>query len=116
MVENMLGSLLCFPAPGPILLDPCGSTMSETTSEAWSVEVLPSDSGEFSVYQRAHLKHMSNQIHRCLLLAEYLQLAYIGAILSFNIRLHRFGNICDSPRPYIPVAVILMQLYTFSLV
>ncbi|KAK3539490.1 hypothetical protein QTP70_009047 [Hemibagrus guttatus] len=45
MVENMLGSLLCFPAPGPVLLDPCGSTMSETTSEAWSVEVLPSDSG-----------------------------------------------------------------------
>lgn len=44
----MLGSLLCFTAPGPVLLDPCGSTMSETTSEAWSVEVLPSDSGEHS--------------------------------------------------------------------
>ncbi|XP_041429955.1 GTPase-activating protein and VPS9 domain-containing protein 1 isoform X4 [Xenopus laevis] len=38
--ENMLGSLLCL--PGSLLLDPC--TISETTSEAWSVEVLPSDS------------------------------------------------------------------------
>lgn len=43
-VENMLGSLLCFAGPGPVLLEPCGSTISETTSEAWSVEVLPSDS------------------------------------------------------------------------
>ncbi|XP_072286813.1 GTPase-activating protein and VPS9 domain-containing protein 1 isoform X3 [Pyxicephalus adspersus] len=43
--ENMLGSLLCLPGSGSILLDPCtGSTISETTSEAWSVEVLPSDS------------------------------------------------------------------------
>uniref|UniRef100_A0A8C1ETW3 GTPase activating protein and VPS9 domains 1 n=2 Tax=Cyprinus carpio TaxID=7962 RepID=A0A8C1ETW3_CYPCA len=40
--ENALGSLLCL----PVLLDPYGSTISETTSEAWSVEVLPSDSGE----------------------------------------------------------------------
>lgn len=45
--ENMLGSLLCLPGSGSLLLDPCtGSTISETTSEAWSVEVLPSDSGE----------------------------------------------------------------------
>ncbi|KAG8554306.1 hypothetical protein GDO81_003754 [Engystomops pustulosus] len=43
--ESMLGSLLCLPGSGSILLDPCtGSTISETTSEAWSVEVLPSDS------------------------------------------------------------------------
>lgn len=59
--ENMLGSLLCLPGSGSVLLDPCtGSTISETTSEAWSVEVLPSDSGQncvicvyfFSVNQR----------------------------------------------------------------
>lgn len=43
--ENMLGSLLCLPGSSSVLLDPYGSTMSETTSEAWSVEVLPSDSG-----------------------------------------------------------------------
>lgn len=43
--ENMLGSLLCLPGTGSVLLDPYGSTISETTSEAWSVEVLPSDSG-----------------------------------------------------------------------
>uniref|UniRef100_A0AAV2MSN2 Uncharacterized protein n=1 Tax=Knipowitschia caucasica TaxID=637954 RepID=A0AAV2MSN2_KNICA len=42
--ENMLGSLLCLPGSGSVLLDPYGSTISETTSEAWSVEVLPSDS------------------------------------------------------------------------
>ncbi|KAM8934868.1 GTPase-activating protein and VPS9 domain-containing protein 1 isoform 3-T3 [Pelodytes ibericus] len=43
--ENMLGSLLCLPGSGSLLFDPCtGSTISETTSEAWSVEVLPSDS------------------------------------------------------------------------
>lgn len=57
----MLGSLLCLPGSGSVLLDPCtGSTISETTSEAWSVEVLPSDSGQncvvcvysFSVNQR----------------------------------------------------------------
>ncbi len=41
----MLGSLLCLPGSGSVLLDPYGSTISETTSEAWSVEVLPSDSG-----------------------------------------------------------------------
>ncbi|XP_073723828.1 GTPase-activating protein and VPS9 domain-containing protein 1 isoform X6 [Misgurnus anguillicaudatus] len=38
--EHALGSMLCL----PVLLDPYGSTISETTSEAWSVEVLPSDS------------------------------------------------------------------------
>ncbi|XP_056447700.1 GTPase-activating protein and VPS9 domain-containing protein 1 isoform X4 [Gadus chalcogrammus] len=43
-VENMLGSLLCLPGSGSVLLDPYGSTISETTSEPWSVEVLPSDS------------------------------------------------------------------------
>lgn len=43
--ENMLGSLLCPHGSGSVLLDPYGSTISETTSEAWSVEVLPSDSG-----------------------------------------------------------------------
>uniref|UniRef100_A0A6Q2YJJ7 GTPase-activating protein and VPS9 domain-containing protein 1 n=1 Tax=Esox lucius TaxID=8010 RepID=A0A6Q2YJJ7_ESOLU len=43
-VENMLGSLLCLPGSSSVLLDPYGSTISETTSEAWSVEVLPSDS------------------------------------------------------------------------
>ncbi|MED6265402.1 GTPase-activating protein and VPS9 domain-containing protein 1, partial [Characodon lateralis] len=42
--ENMLGSLLCLPGSSSVLLDPYGSTISETTSEAWSVEVLPSDS------------------------------------------------------------------------
>lgn len=47
-MENMLGSLLCLPGPGSVLLDPYGSTVSETTSEAWSVEVLPSDSGKQS--------------------------------------------------------------------
>uniref|UniRef100_A0A8C9TIF6 GTPase activating protein and VPS9 domains 1 n=1 Tax=Scleropages formosus TaxID=113540 RepID=A0A8C9TIF6_SCLFO len=46
-VETMLGSLLCLPGSGSVLLDPYGSTISETTSEAWSVEVLPSDSGRF---------------------------------------------------------------------
>lgn len=43
--ENMLGSLLCPHGSSSVLLDPYGSTISETTSEAWSVEVLPSDSG-----------------------------------------------------------------------
>ena len=48
--ESMLGSLLCLPGSGSVLLDHCtGSTISETTSEAWSVEVLPSDSGQYAV-------------------------------------------------------------------
>uniref|UniRef100_A0A1A8PI57 GTPase activating protein and VPS9 domains 1 n=1 Tax=Nothobranchius pienaari TaxID=704102 RepID=A0A1A8PI57_9TELE len=37
--ESMLGSLLCLPGSSSVLLDPYGSTISETTSEAWSVEV-----------------------------------------------------------------------------
>ncbi|XP_058245746.1 GTPase-activating protein and VPS9 domain-containing protein 1 isoform X2 [Hemibagrus wyckioides] len=60
MVENMLGSLLCFPAPGPVLLDPCGSTMSETTSEAWSVEVLPSDSETADLKQEERLQELES--------------------------------------------------------
>lgn len=47
--ENMLGALLCV-GSGSVLLDPYGSTISETTSEAWSVEVLPSDSGRFTLF------------------------------------------------------------------
>ncbi|KAM9474733.1 GTPase-activating protein and VPS9 domain-containing protein 1 isoform 2-T2 [Clarias gariepinus] len=60
VVENMLGSLLCFAAPGPILLDPCGSTMSETTSEAWSVEVLPSDSETADLKQEERLQELES--------------------------------------------------------
>ncbi|TTB27308.1 GTPase-activating protein and VPS9 domain-containing protein 1 [Bagarius yarrelli] len=60
MMENMLGSLLCFPAPGPVLLDPCGSTMSETTSEAWSVEVLPSDSETADLKQEERLQELES--------------------------------------------------------
>ncbi|MEQ2209943.1 hypothetical protein XENOCAPTIV_006278 [Xenoophorus captivus] len=45
----MLGSLLCLPGSSSVLLDPYGSTISETTSEAWSVEVLPSDSELFTL-------------------------------------------------------------------
>ncbi|XP_060787713.1 GTPase-activating protein and VPS9 domain-containing protein 1 isoform X3 [Neoarius graeffei] len=58
MVEHMLGSLLCFPAPGPVLLDPCGST--ETTSEAWSVEVLPSDSETADLKQEERLQELES--------------------------------------------------------
>ncbi|KAM6431367.1 GTPase-activating protein and VPS9 domain-containing protein 1 isoform 7-T7 [Liasis olivaceus] len=55
--ENVLGSLLCLPGSGSVLFDPCtGSTISETTSEAWSVEVLPSDSGEESSIEAPDLK------------------------------------------------------------
>ncbi|KAF5898651.1 GTPase-activating protein and VPS9 domain-containing protein 1 isoform X3, partial [Clarias magur] len=60
VVENMLGSLLCFAAPGPVLLDPCGSTMSETTSEAWSVEVLPSDSETADLKQEERLQELES--------------------------------------------------------
>lgn len=52
--ENMLGTLLCV-GPGSVLLDPYGSTISETTSEAWSVEVLPSDSGKFTLVLKGYL-------------------------------------------------------------
>ncbi|XP_064420385.1 GTPase-activating protein and VPS9 domain-containing protein 1 isoform X2 [Latimeria chalumnae] len=59
--ENMLGSLLCLPGTGPILLDPCtGSTISETTSEAWSVEVLPSDSEAPDLKQEERLQELES--------------------------------------------------------
>ncbi|XP_053551606.1 GTPase-activating protein and VPS9 domain-containing protein 1 isoform X3 [Bombina bombina] len=59
--ENMLGSLLCLPGSGPLLLDPCtGSTISETTSEAWSVEVLPSDSEAQDLKQEERLQELES--------------------------------------------------------
>ncbi|KAM3911897.1 GTPase-activating protein and VPS9 domain-containing protein 1 isoform 1-T1 [Leptodactylus fuscus] len=59
--ENMLGSLLCLPGSGSILLDPCtGSTISETTSEAWSVEVLPSDSEAPDLKQEERLQELES--------------------------------------------------------
>ncbi|XP_039620373.1 GTPase-activating protein and VPS9 domain-containing protein 1 isoform X1 [Polypterus senegalus] len=59
--ENMLGSLLCLPGPGSVLLDACtGSTISETTSEAWSVEVLPSDSEAPDVKQEERLQELES--------------------------------------------------------
>ncbi|KAG8447834.1 hypothetical protein GDO86_015080 [Hymenochirus boettgeri] len=58
--ENMLGSLLCLPGSGS-LLDPCtGSTISETTSEAWSVEVLPSDSEAPDLKQEERLQELES--------------------------------------------------------
>ncbi|KAJ8379666.1 hypothetical protein SKAU_G00004440 [Synaphobranchus kaupii] len=59
-VESMLGSLLCLPGSGPILLDPYGSTISETTSEAWSVEVLPSDSEAPDLKQEERLQELES--------------------------------------------------------
>ncbi|MBN3299563.1 GAPD1 protein, partial [Amia calva] len=60
-VENMLGSLLCLPGSGSVLLDPCtGSTISETTSEAWSVEVLPSDSEAPDLKQEERLQELES--------------------------------------------------------
>uniref|UniRef100_A0AAR2JM88 GTPase-activating protein and VPS9 domain-containing protein 1 n=1 Tax=Pygocentrus nattereri TaxID=42514 RepID=A0AAR2JM88_PYGNA len=59
-VENMLGSLLCLPGPGSVLLDPYGSTISETTSEAWSVEVLPSDSETADLKQEERLQELES--------------------------------------------------------
>ncbi|KAL2092669.1 hypothetical protein ACEWY4_012467 [Coilia grayii] len=59
-VENMLGSLLCLPGSGPVLLDPYGSTISETTSEAWSVEVLPSDSEAADLKQEERLQELES--------------------------------------------------------
>ncbi|KAG5835000.1 hypothetical protein ANANG_G00267470 [Anguilla anguilla] len=60
-VENMLGSLLCLPGSGSLLLDPCtGSTISETTSEAWSVEVLPSDSEAADLKQEERLQELES--------------------------------------------------------
>uniref|UniRef100_A0A8C9NMU3 GTPase-activating protein and VPS9 domain-containing protein 1 n=1 Tax=Serinus canaria TaxID=9135 RepID=A0A8C9NMU3_SERCA len=59
--ENMLGSLLCLPGSGSVLLDPCtGSTISETTSEAWSVEVLPSDSEAPDLKQEERLQELES--------------------------------------------------------
>ncbi|KAG9354577.1 hypothetical protein JZ751_001290 [Albula glossodonta] len=59
-VESMLGSLLCLPGSGPVLLDPYGSTISETTSEAWSVEVLPSDSEAPDLKQEERLQELES--------------------------------------------------------
>uniref|UniRef100_A0A8C5DY84 GTPase-activating protein and VPS9 domain-containing protein 1 n=1 Tax=Gouania willdenowi TaxID=441366 RepID=A0A8C5DY84_GOUWI len=58
--ENMLGSLLCLPGSGSVLLDPYGSTISETTSEAWSVEVLPSDSEAADLKQEERLQELES--------------------------------------------------------
>ncbi|XP_076424943.1 GTPase-activating protein and VPS9 domain-containing protein 1 isoform X6 [Peromyscus maniculatus bairdii] len=59
--ENVLGSLLCLPGSGSVLLDPCtGSTISETTSEAWSVEVLPSDSEAPDLKQEERLQELES--------------------------------------------------------
>ncbi|XP_020345470.1 GTPase-activating protein and VPS9 domain-containing protein 1 isoform X3 [Oncorhynchus kisutch] len=59
-VENMLGSLLCLPGSSSVLLDPYGSTISETTSEAWSVEVLPSDSEAPDLKQEERLQELES--------------------------------------------------------
>uniref|UniRef100_A0A3Q2ZWV3 GTPase-activating protein and VPS9 domain-containing protein 1 n=1 Tax=Kryptolebias marmoratus TaxID=37003 RepID=A0A3Q2ZWV3_KRYMA len=58
--ESMLGSLLCLPGSGSVLLDPYGSTISETTSEAWSVEVLPSDSEAPDLKQEERLQELES--------------------------------------------------------
>ncbi|XP_053727224.1 GTPase-activating protein and VPS9 domain-containing protein 1 isoform X1 [Synchiropus splendidus] len=58
--ENMLGNLLCLPGSGSVLLDPYGSTISETTSEAWSVEVLPSDSEAPDLKQEERLQELES--------------------------------------------------------
>ncbi|XP_056628689.1 GTPase-activating protein and VPS9 domain-containing protein 1 isoform X1 [Triplophysa dalaica] len=54
--EHVLGSMLCL----PVLLDPYGSTISETTSEAWSVEVLPSDSEAADLKQEERLQELES--------------------------------------------------------
>ncbi|KAJ8396624.1 hypothetical protein AAFF_G00016900 [Aldrovandia affinis] len=60
-VESMLGTLLCLPGSSSLLLDPCtGSTISETTSEAWSVEVLPSDSEAPDLKQEERLQELES--------------------------------------------------------
>lgn len=63
----MLGSLLCPHGSSSVLLDPYGSTISETTSEAWSVEVLPSDSGtNFLPFPRLlHCLHLGCALRVC---------------------------------------------------
>ncbi|XP_072344574.1 GTPase-activating protein and VPS9 domain-containing protein 1 isoform X3 [Scyliorhinus torazame] len=59
--ESMLGSLLGLPGSTSVLLDPCtGSTISETTSEAWSVEVLPSDSEATDLKQEERLQELES--------------------------------------------------------
>uniref|UniRef100_A0A8C6NZD2 GTPase-activating protein and VPS9 domain-containing protein 1 n=1 Tax=Nothobranchius furzeri TaxID=105023 RepID=A0A8C6NZD2_NOTFU len=58
--ESMLGSLLCLPGSSSVLLDPYGSTISETTSEAWSVEVLPSDSEAPDLKQEERLQELES--------------------------------------------------------
>uniref|UniRef100_UPI00398EFBD3 GTPase-activating protein and VPS9 domain-containing protein 1 isoform X8 n=1 Tax=Pristiophorus japonicus TaxID=55135 RepID=UPI00398EFBD3 len=59
--ENMLSSLLGLPGSSSVLLDPCtGSTISETTSEAWSVEVLPSDSEATDLKQEERLQELES--------------------------------------------------------
>ncbi|XP_075895227.1 GTPase-activating protein and VPS9 domain-containing protein 1 isoform X7 [Nelusetta ayraudi] len=58
--ENMLGSLLCPHGSSSVLLDPYGSTISETTSEAWSVEVLPSDSEAPDLKQEERLQELES--------------------------------------------------------
>ncbi|XP_066499609.1 GTPase-activating protein and VPS9 domain-containing protein 1 isoform X1 [Hoplias malabaricus] len=59
-MDNVLGSLLCLPGSGSVLLDPYGSTVSETTSEAWSVEVLPSDSETADLKQEERLQELES--------------------------------------------------------
>ncbi|XP_028852391.1 GTPase-activating protein and VPS9 domain-containing protein 1 isoform X4 [Denticeps clupeoides] len=59
-VDNMLGSLLCLPSSGSVLLDTYGSTISEMTSEAWSVEVLPSDSEAPDLKQEERLQELES--------------------------------------------------------
>ncbi|XP_076859082.1 GTPase-activating protein and VPS9 domain-containing protein 1 isoform X1 [Brachyhypopomus gauderio] len=59
-VESLLGTLLCLPGTGCVLLDPYGSTLSETTSEAWSVEVLPSDSETADLKQEERLQELES--------------------------------------------------------
>ncbi|KAG7281312.1 hypothetical protein CRUP_030995 [Coryphaenoides rupestris] len=60
-VENMLGvGRWALPGSGSVLLDPYGSTISETTSEPWSVEVLPSDSEAADLKQEERLQELES--------------------------------------------------------
>ncbi|XP_078459628.1 GTPase-activating protein and VPS9 domain-containing protein 1 isoform X2 [Lampetra planeri] len=57
--DSMLGNLLGLPGSG--LLERCtGSAMSETTSEAWSVEVLASDSEVTELKQEERLQELES--------------------------------------------------------
>ncbi|CAH2275542.1 GTPase-activating and VPS9 domain-containing 1 isoform X5 [Pelobates cultripes] len=59
--ENMLGSLRCLPGSGSLFLDPCtGSTISETTSEVWSVEVFSSHSEAPDLKQEERLQKLES--------------------------------------------------------